>query len=187
MFLLFLESFIISLLQAQAGAIISVDGIHSNNKLIHGDPCICTDPRNCTIGGITYFHDTLTVIISSGGVSVKADVGAINFYTAVPCFGGVETIIPKDKVIPETAVAGIHKLEFWRRSGTLTNLSLKVAGGSFDVPAETFSVCTVEACIPVPPTPPIPTMSEWGLLIFGLLVLNLGVYYLIKREGMFEL
>lgn len=29
---------------------------------------------------------------------------------------------------------------------------------------------------------PIPTMSEWGLLIFGLLVLNLGVFFLIKRE-----
>jgi len=30
---------------------------------------------------------------------------------------------------------------------------------------------------------PIPTMSEWGLMIFGLLVLNLGVIFLRRRES----
>jgi len=29
---------------------------------------------------------------------------------------------------------------------------------------------------------PIPTMNEWGLLIFGLLILNLGVFFVQRRE-----
>lgn len=29
---------------------------------------------------------------------------------------------------------------------------------------------------------PIPTMNEWGLLAFGLLVMNLGVYFVRRRE-----
>ena len=29
---------------------------------------------------------------------------------------------------------------------------------------------------------PIPTMSEWGLIIFGLLVLNLGVLFIVRKN-----
>lgn len=31
-------------------------------------------------------------------------------------------------------------------------------------------------------TTPIPTMSQWGILIFGLLVLNLGLYFIRREE-----
>ena len=30
---------------------------------------------------------------------------------------------------------------------------------------------------------PIPTMSEWGLLIFGLLVLNMAIFFIRRKEG----
>lgn len=46
--------------------------------------------------------------------------------------------------------------------------------------------CTT--CVVAPPavaTAPIPTMSQWGLLIFGLLVLNLGVIFLYKKQADF--
>ena len=36
-------------------------------------------------------------------------------------------------------------------------------------------------CAPEP-VEPIPTMSQWGLLIFGLLIMNLSVFYVQKRE-----
>ena len=36
--------------------------------------------------------------------------------------------------------------------------------------------------IPTPALAPVPTMSEWGLLLFGLLVLNIGLVILQKRE-----
>ena len=34
---------------------------------------------------------------------------------------------------------------------------------------------------------PIPTMSEWGLMIFGLLVLNISVLFLYKQEELLEM
>ena len=36
---------------------------------------------------------------------------------------------------------------------------------------------------PVAPVDPIPTMSEWGLLIFGLLILNLGLVTVYRMEN----
>ena len=33
---------------------------------------------------------------------------------------------------------------------------------------------------------PIPTMSEWGLLIFGLLILNVSIFLLRRREEILE-
>lgn len=35
---------------------------------------------------------------------------------------------------------------------------------------------------PVVATAPIPTMSQWGLLIFGLLIINLSVFFVHRRE-----
>ena len=38
----------------------------------------------------------------------------------------------------------------------------------------------------VAPASPIPTMGEWGLLIFGLLVLNFGVLFIRKKQALLE-
>ncbi len=47
-------------------------------------------------------------------------------------------------------------------------------------PASTFQpICIFEACLPVDP---IPTMSQWGVLIFGLLILNLSIVAIRQRE-----
>ena len=40
-------------------------------------------------------------------------------------------------------------------------------------------------CPVAPEEDPIPTMSEWGLMIFGLLTLNMGVFALRRKEEMF--
>lgn len=37
--------------------------------------------------------------------------------------------------------------------------------------------------VPLPPPPPIPTISQWGLLIFGLLLLNLSIFYIRRKEA----
>lgn len=39
------------------------------------------------------------------------------------------------------------------------------------------------ACpVPIPSSEPIPSMSQWGLLIFGLLLLNLSIFFIRSRE-----
>ena len=39
----------------------------------------------------------------------------------------------------------------------------------------------------IPVAPPIPTMSQWGLLVFGLLLLNLGIFFIYRKEGNIDL
>lgn len=156
--------------------------IQSGNELMFGDPCSCDDPRNCNVGGVDYFHDTLTVTATTG-LTITAAAGATEFYTSVDCFGGSTDIIAAGTVIPESpAGSGEYKIEFWRPSGAVPTLSVVEGGVTTAVPAATFDpVCTTAACN-VPPAEPIPTMSEWGLMIFGLLVLNLGVFFVQRRE-----
>lgn len=156
----------------------------SGNELMFGDPCSCSDLRNCDIGGVTYFHDTLTVTPTGGttGLTITADAGATNFFTSVTCFGGgTPQVISSGTPIPETpAGSGIYKIEFWRPSGIVPTLSVTESGTKSTLPASTFQpVCTTQACLP---PEPIPTMSQWGLIIFGLLLLNLGVVFVQRRE-----
>lgn len=155
-------------------------GFASNNDLMFQDPCACDDPRNCASGGMTLFHDTLTVT-GGPGLTLTAVAGATDFFSAVECFGGANTVISAGTVIPEVpAGSGTYKLEFWRPSGATPTLSVNDGVTDHVVPTATFEpVCTDAACTPVAP---IPTMSEWGLMIFGLLVLNLGVFFVRKQE-----
>lgn len=51
--------------------------------------------------------------------------------------------------------------------------------GFNDFAIDDISIQTCEA----PEVMPVPTMSEWGLMIYGLLVLNMGVVFLYRREG----
>lgn len=56
------------------------------------------------------------------------------------------------------------------------------SGGVFqENPASDLFFSTSVSFTP-PVVEPIPTMSEWGLLIFGLLVLNLGVFGIRRKE-----
>lgn len=169
----------------------------SNNRLTFGDPCSCDDLLNCTSGGVTYFHDTLT-IPATGTLASGLDLritSAANFFTAVPC-GGVLTTptfstgAGTGTQITEVGTSGVYKLEFWRPSGAQAALSVSDGGSPAVVaPAATFQpICTVAACTPVPvvPVAPIPTMSQWGLMIFGLLVLNLGVFFMFKKDDILK-
>ena len=149
-----------------------------------GDPCACDDPRNCPIGGVTYFHDTLTVE-GPTGLTISTVMGATDFFSAVECFGGLTTVIPAGTIIPESpAGSGEYKIEFWRPSGAVPTLTVSDGMTDFPVPADTFDpVCTDAECAPAPQ---IPTMNEWGLMLFGLLIINLGVFFVRERELVLE-
>ena len=66
-------------------------------------------------------------------------------------------------------------------------------GGSSNVQLlRTTDVSSITTSVPTDPdTCPtaaaIPTMSQWGLMIFGLLVLNLGVVFLYRREELMQM
>lgn len=170
---------------------VSIDTIfQSNNMLTFMDPCSCSDMQNCDVGGITYFHDVMTIPAAGSVAPPSLDIRVLsstNFYIDVPCDGG-SLSEPSYGLSAGTAMneisPGVYELEFWRPSGLLPTFSITtVLGGgviTLTAPNATFEpVCFQEDCIVVEP---IPTMGEWGLMCLGLLLLILGVVTIKQRE-----
>lgn len=154
--------------------------LESGNQLNFLDPCSCDDPLNCDIMGVTYFHDTL-VVTAAGvtGLSITTVAGATDFFTDVPCSGGALTPVPTGTLIPETpSGSGIYKLEFWRPSGAVPTLSVEEVGAVTAVPMVTFDpACFQEDCNP------IPTMSQWALVILAMIMASIGLVFMKNRNS----
>lgn len=160
--------------------------------LTFSDPCSCSDGANCddTAGGNYYFHDVLRIPAAGDpplatGQDIRF-VSAMDFYISTPCQGGAANLPSfgaAGTAIPETS-PGVYEIDFWRLSGVApTNVSVLHAGTTTPVPAATFLPICQESDCPEPIVlAPIPTMSQWGLMIFGLLLLNLGIYFVRRQE-----
>lgn len=104
---------------------------------------------------------------------------------------GTETVIIRDAANP-TCMASIQApicsdgsaLSFnFDRIGTSGNFEFVVDGivvASGDAGA--FGAVVLPGAIAAAATAPIPTMSQWGLLIFGLLIMNMSVFFIGRVE-----
>ena len=151
-----------------------------------GDPCDCSDPLNCN----DLLHDILTVTTSpvTSGLDIRI-ASSMDYFIDVPCAGVGPAGNPSAAIAPtpfvtqitETAIPGTYTLEFWRPQGVIPAVSVSVDGGvAVPIPSADLGpacTCAVE---------PIPTMSQWGLIIFGLLILNLGLVFLYRKESILE-
>ncbi len=160
---------------------------NSKNILTFSDPCYCENPQNCLVGNLLYFHDVMR-IPSEGVLPTGLDIRvaeASNFYVAVPCSGGLLStpiIGANGTRIVETSL-GVYELNYWRPSGILPTFSVLEGGNVTTTPSTTFApVCNQVDCM----SERIPTMSEWGLLIFGLLIMNISVALLRRKERMID-
>ncbi|MEM6319329.1 MAG: hypothetical protein AAF960_16775 [Bacteroidota bacterium] len=134
------------------------------------DPCNCSDPQNIRTGDgtITHFHDVLTL---SGpvGASVVLTTGGSNFLNASL------NQISNGTTLGMIPASGTFNFDFFHASGASGSIVLTVGG--LTLPAFDISVCTAASC-----TAPIPTMGQWGLLIFGLLMINLGLFFIQRMQ-----
>lgn len=134
-------------------------------ELSIADPCNCADPlniKNIPQDIITHFHDVLSVTGTPGDV-VILQTGNTDFLNSSL------TQIPDGTNLGMIPTSGELTYDFFHASGTSGAITLNVGGvlaNPFDI-----SVCSAKSCII------IPTMSQWGLLIFGLLILNIGLFF----------
>ena len=164
----------------------SIEGTDTKDHDLNAtDPCSCEDPQNTTVGGVFLFHDILTVT-SSPNRSIWLSVNDGEFRDAnnqplaagaLPTSnpGGNASGIGTGTLILETSTPGTYQLDFYHRENIAATISY--TDGS------TTKVFVSSSCAPCVVADPIPTMSQWGLLIFGLLVLNLGVFLLTKWDS----
>lgn len=101
--------------------------------------------------------------IQSINIQSAAMNGVVNFDVIIPSFNFSD-------------VAGGIAIE----DNIFGGCSSNVVSGT--IPANA-GACT--SCTPAVATAPVPTMSQWGLLIFGLLTLNLGLIFLYKKQSQF--
>ena len=131
------------------------------------DPCSCDNPLNVTLlDGSILFEDTLKVdanmIAAPHTVRLASQDGNLLNASGTP--------IPANTSFLDLG-GGMFGLQFYTRSNTPSTVTVEVNGIQRDFTTTSCSPCT-----------PIPTMSEWGLIIFGLLMLNLGVFFIRRKE-----
>jgi len=130
------------------------------------DPCACEDPENITNTEQFLFHDVLVIeatpmqtftLISNDGNLLTA--------TGIPISLGTPFV--------ETS-SGIYELEFFSLS---EQAAIITVGNDFINSEFTTTICVATDCIML-----IPTMSQWGLILFALLILNISVLLLGRLE-----
>ena len=140
------------------------------------DPCSCSDSRNCVDinGRISYFHDVLSISTATLPNSVVTLVG--NGGTGVFMNGNCPnpSEITTPFVLGTTDAVGNLDVDFFHASGATGTIQVSIGGIARNF---TVEACQSTAC------EPIPTMSEWGLMIFGLLVMNMSVFFVRRKEG----
>ena len=135
------------------------------------DPCDCLDPLNRRLPAGYLFHDILTVT-TTPDVSVTISATDDNLKT----IDGLS--IPVGTTIPQTAPgSGIYQLDFYTLSGVPATITVNNLASTQDF---ITASCNLNDC--EGQATDIPTMSEWGLLIFGLLILNMSLLFLYRQE-----
>jgi len=137
-------------------------------QLSIADPCSCFDPLNKkdNKGDITFFHDVLSVT-GTPGDAVILETGNTNF------LDNNLAQIADGTNLGTIPASGVFEYDFFHASGASGAITLNVGGvllNPFNI-----SVCEAKSCIV------IPTMSQWGLLIFGLLILNMGLFFVKQK------
>lgn len=126
------------------------------------DPCNCDDPLNIRSNQlnnpIALFHDSLT-FTGTG---------------AILCTSNCDVFRTKDGSIITDFGTAPNRVEFYRVPGDYSASTFSIGSGAATLEAGTC----IDTCGPEP----IPTMSQWGLLIFGLLILNMGVVFVQRKD-----
>lgn len=132
------------------------------------DPCNCFDPENILLGSpnshstkLKLFHDFVT--ISNGGID---QIWVLDVVNSGAVLKKDSTIIPTNTPLIDLG-GGNYQIDLWHKPNTGFNATFRRL---IDGHTETVgNSCDGTVCST------IPTMNEWGLLIFGLLLLNLGL------------
>ena len=137
------------------------------------DPCNCENPNNITLAdGSILFSDFIRVDASQfTNPSVSLSTADANFLdnTGAPIDAGTATFVSQG--------GGIYELPFYTRTDAPASFVVDVNGDQRAGNSDACS-CPIE----------IPTLTQWGLSIYGLLILNIfvGVLYRKEKEIVFD-
>ena len=139
------------------------------------DPCDCTDPQNpdpavvMGPGGGEVFHELVTVN-SGAGETWNMDA------TTAGALDATGTPLALPTTMTEIS-AGVYTLDFYHEINV---------GYTGDFSNATATLNIANTCTASCSTTTVPTLSQWGLIILTLLLLNLGILMIGRKERMQE-
>ena len=136
------------------------------------DPCSCADAIE--IGNIRYFKETVTIVTS---LPNNWELSVVN---SGQLYDGVGNIIPIGTLLTPVG-PGLFQLVFYHKAGVGYNADFRETSDAFPI-LTIGNSCNNSKCIIYP----VPTMSEWGLLGFVLLLASLGLILLKKGQLKFS-
>ena len=137
------------------------------------DPCSCNNPANIVLNDGSYlFNDTLIIDLSQYTAPYPT-------VTITPLDNNTFDNLENRITSPTNTVVdlrnGLFGFVFYTKASQSTSISATVDGVT--------EINTTSSCEPCINPIPIPTTSAWGLLIFGLLILNLGILLLLRFKS----
>ena len=144
-----------------------------------------------TAGTITT-SDPTTICVGDGvddfvNANVAGNTGSNNVWVVTDASGN---ILDPNATLPfnfEGAPGGVCNLIHYTYDGTLTGLvagsNISAIGGCYGMSNSIVVTRNAAPCgAPPPPTAAIPTMGEWGLITFALLVLCFGLLFMMNTQ-----
>ncbi len=108
----------------------------------------------------------------------------INNSTVVTAFDPASTSV----VVGNNIVVGIYDIEEGTgMGGTIATPAIPINVSGPGVCPISLPAKSIQVIAPPVAANTIPTMSQWGLIIFGLLILNMGIVLLYRRENLEDL
>jgi len=159
-----------------------------------GPPAGCTARPACNLNGLSISN---VCCDGSGGLRVIGNFTATNgsgnyriHVDGLPVggFPGPSQMAN----LPSATMNGVINFDVTIANFDFTNIGsalyiadnfLPCSTGFGPMPPANAGACT--SCPSPVTTAPVPTMSQWGLIIFGLLILNLGVIFLYRKQSQF--
>ena len=133
------------------------------------DPCNCENPNNITLADGTFLvADFIRVDASQyTNPTVRLITADANFLdnTGIPIEVATASFTDQG--------GGIFELPYYTLPDAPTSFVVDVNGDQQAGTSTTCSPCTLNI---------IPTLTQWGFLIYGLLILNLFVVFLYRKE-----
>jgi hypothetical protein len=139
------------------------------------DPCACGNALNILdgTGEVTLFHEEVTI---TAGTGQTWELTSLNSGDALDAAG---VALPLPLALTETpAGSGTYVVEFWHTPGTGYDANFSNGTAADD---QTMSNSCSGPCLTA--AADIPTMSQWGLMILGLLFLTFSSLFVMQKEG----
>ncbi|MEO1259069.1 MAG: IPTL-CTERM sorting domain-containing protein [Bacteroidota bacterium] len=138
------------------------------------DPCDCADPENIVDPAtniVTYFHDFITIHSNPG------ETWELVSYTSGTLYDNALNPLPVGTQLTEVS-PGFYRIDALHESLVGFEANFNRTTNPLATPLTASNNCDGVACSAAA----VPTMGEWGMILFALIMLSFGVIFVMRQQ-----